>query len=129
MINAEARWLRNHHLQIARLDGRWPLWVRPTSITKGFYVAVYQGKWGMSFLLPSRSVGISLAAYVPYSEFVKSDCPWHFITDEEAEKGIVEAALFENNWANIIGLREHCRSIYPLQDVELHLQSKKRSHR
>jgi len=59
-------------------------------------------------------------------EFYKT---WRFLTDEEAEQHIVEAALFENDWRNVIDLRDRLRFFYPLKAVELQLQSKKRNQR
>ncbi len=130
-MNAEARWLRDHHLNIVRLTGPWPLYEGKkmvASIPRGLYVAVYSGKWCLTMVYPVERASLPNMTYahVNYEAF---DKVWHTVPEEEAEREFIESAIFDHNWTNAIALRDRLRELYPPKQIELQLQSKKRSHR
>jgi hypothetical protein len=117
-MNAEARWLLDHHLKIVRRRS-----------TGEPYVAIYAGKWRLTLVVPveTKYLGFIRACHAMYVDRAHFD-EVAIVSEEDAEREYIEGILFDKNWVSVLALRDRLRELYPPSLIEVQLQSKKRSH-
>jgi len=99
-MNSEARWLLDHHLKFMELQGM-------------LFIAIYTGKWRLT-IVDYTEKPFSVASHITPNNYRGL----RFLTDEEAEKRMIERGLFDSDW-RYIALRDYLQRKYPPSLVRL----------